>query len=58
MAMVTPSPSWSVLLAWADEKGALFYKGRGMMTGGCVLAVTDEAADAVHMITSGITARR
>ena len=46
------------VVAWADEKGALFYKGRGMLTGGCVSAVTDKAADAVQMITSGITARR
>ena len=46
------------VVAWADEKGALFYNGRGMMTGGCVLAMTDKASDAVQMITSGITARR
>src|SRR5262249_48090088 len=30
----------------------------GMMNGGCVLALSGKAADAVQMITSGLTARR
>ena len=46
------------IVALADQKAALFWKARGMMNGGCVLALTGKAADAVHMITSGITARR
>jgi class 3 adenylate cyclase/predicted ATPase len=44
--------------ALADQKAALFWKARGMINGGCVLALTAKAADAVRMITSGITARR
>ena len=46
------------LVALADEKGTLFWKALGMMQQGCVLALTGKASDAVHMITSGITARR
>ena len=46
------------IVALADQKAALFWKARGMMNGGCVLALTGKAADAVPMITSGITARR
>jgi hypothetical protein len=48
------------LLALADQKGAslLFWKARGMMNRGCVLAMTGKPADAVQVITSGIAARR
>jgi class 3 adenylate cyclase/predicted ATPase len=46
------------LVALADEKGALFWKALGMSVQGCILALTGKAADAVHMITSGITALR
>jgi class 3 adenylate cyclase/predicted ATPase len=46
------------LVALADEKGAPFWKAFGMMFKGCVLALTGKAADAVQMITSGITAWR
>ena len=46
------------VVALADEKGALFWKALGMLTQGCVLALTGKAADAVQMITSGITAWR
>ena len=46
------------LVALADEKGALFWKAIGMMDQGCVLALTGKASDAVHMITSAITAWR
>ena len=46
------------LVALADEKGALFWKAHGMVIQGCVLALTGKASDAVHMITSGITAWR
>src|SRR5208282_4505473 len=47
------------LFALAEEKGSLIYwKSSGMMLQGCVLALTGKAADAVQMITSGITARR
>ena len=46
------------LMALADQKSALFWKARGMMNWGCVLALTGKSADAVQMITSGISARR
>jgi class 3 adenylate cyclase/predicted ATPase len=46
------------LMALADKKSALFWKARGMMNWGCVLALTGKSADAVQMITSGISARR
>ena len=46
------------LVALADEKGALLWKAWGMMNQGCVLALTGKASDAVHKITSGITAVR
>jgi hypothetical protein len=45
-------------MALADKKSALFWKARGMMNWGCVLALTGKPADAVQMITSGISARR
>jgi predicted ATPase len=42
----------------ADEKGSLFWKAWGMMHQGCVLVLTGKASEAVHTITSGITAWR
>src|SRR5262249_6048867 len=42
----------------ADGKAALGWKADGMSHQGCVLALTGEAADAVQMLTSGITAFR
>jgi predicted ATPase len=44
--------------ALADEKGTLFWKAFGTMNHGCVLAVTGQASDAIHVTTSGITAWR
>jgi predicted ATPase len=44
------------LVALANEKNALFWKAQGMSMQGCILAVTGKPADAVQMITSGITA--
>jgi predicted ATPase/class 3 adenylate cyclase len=47
------------VVALADEKGlSLFWKTRAMMNHGWILALNGKAADAVQMITSGITARR
>jgi predicted ATPase len=40
--------------ALAEEKGALLWKGAGIMKQGCVLAVTGHAADAARMITNGM----
>jgi predicted ATPase len=45
-------------VALADEKGSLFWKTLGMLNQGCALALTGKAADAVHKITSGLTAYR
>jgi predicted ATPase len=46
------------LIALAEEKGALFWKAHGMMTEGCASALTGKAADAVEVLTSGITSYR
>ena len=46
------------LVALADEKGTTFWKAGGIAFQGSVLALTGQAADAVHTITSGITAWR
>jgi predicted ATPase len=42
----------------ADEQDSVFWKAFGMLNQGCVLALTGEAADAVQMITRGLTAYR
>ena len=42
----------------AQEKGAVYWKARGMLYQGSLLAVTGKAADAVQMINAGITAWR
>jgi class 3 adenylate cyclase/predicted ATPase len=46
------------LIALGNEKNALFWTAQGMSMHGCILAATGEAADAVQMISSGITAWR
>ncbi len=46
------------LVALADEKGALFWKAFGMLSQGCILALTGKPSDAIHTITAGITASR
>ena len=46
------------VVALADEKGTLIWKAFGMMNQGCVLALNCQASDAVHMLTSGLTAAR
>jgi predicted ATPase len=48
----------SELVALAEEKSASYWKAYGMMNRGCVLSETGKAADAVSMITSGLTAYR
>ena len=42
------------VVALAEEKGALLWKGSGVIDQGCVSALTGKASDAVQMITSGI----
>jgi predicted ATPase len=46
------------LVAFADEKGALFWKAGAMMARGYAFAVTGKASDAVQMLTSWIAAWR
>jgi predicted ATPase len=46
------------LVALADERRALFWKVQGMRTQGQLLAVTGKVAEAVHTITSALTAWR
>jgi predicted ATPase len=43
------------LIAFADEKGSLFWSAFGTLVRGCILART-KASDAVQVITSGINA--
>src|SRR5262249_33492527 len=46
------------LIALADEKDAAWWKAFGTLGRGWLLGLTGRAADAVQMITSGITASR
>ena len=46
------------VVALADEKRALLWKALGMAFKGCVMALAGRASDAVHVLTSGITASR
>ena len=46
------------LFALVDEQGAEGWKGMPTSLQGCVLALTGKAADAVHMINSGLAAFR
>ncbi len=46
------------VIALANEKGTLFWKAWGMMNQGCASVLTGKAWDAVHTITSGLTAYR
>ena len=46
------------LVGLANEKGSLFWMASGMMYQGFIFALTGKAADAVHMLSSGITAYR
>jgi len=45
-------------VAMAEEKSAPLWKAFGTTLQGCVLALTGNPSDAVHQITSGITAYR
>ena len=46
------------LVALAEEKGSLFWKAYGMVSQGCVLALTGTASDATEMLISGMAAMR
>jgi class 3 adenylate cyclase/predicted ATPase len=44
------------LIALAEEKGTLFWKGAGMANQGTVSALAGSASDAIEMLTAGIAA--
>jgi predicted ATPase len=44
------------LVAVAEEKDGFYWKAAGMMTQGCLLALTGEPGMAVQLITAGMTA--
>ena len=46
------------LVALAEEKGSLFWKAYGMVSQGCVLALTGRASDATEMLISAMAAMR
>jgi predicted ATPase len=46
------------LVALAEEKGSLYWKALGMVSQGCVLALTGRASDAIEMLISGMAALR
>ena len=46
------------LVVLADEKGAPLWKAYGMLVQGRLLPLSGKASDAIHMITSGLTAFR
>ena len=54
----TASAQADELAALAEEKGAFHWKARGMVGRGRLLGLIGRAADAVQMISSGITAWR
>jgi class 3 adenylate cyclase/predicted ATPase len=54
----TASAQFDELVLQADEKGAVLLKTGGIAFRGCILALTGKAADAVQMITAGISAYR
>jgi predicted ATPase len=54
----TANEIFDELPALADEKGALLWKALGMMNQGWLFALMSKASEAVHMITSGISALR
>jgi predicted ATPase len=45
------------LIALAEKKGTLFWKGFGLMHHGCVCALNAQPSDAVRLITSGMDTR-
>ncbi len=46
------------LVALAEDKGSLYWKPYGMVSQGCVLALTGRASDAIEILISGIAAHR
>src|SRR5581483_1995105 len=46
------------LVILADEKGSLYWKANAMMWQGCVLALTDRAAEAIQTLPPALVAYR
>jgi predicted ATPase len=46
------------LIALADEKGSSFWKADGQILQGCLLALTGNPSDAIHLITTSLAAWR
>jgi predicted ATPase len=46
------------VVSLADKKSALYWKANGILVRGWVFALTGKAANAIQMLTSGITAYR
>ena len=46
------------VIAWADEKGAMFWKAMAMEAKGLLLFLTGKASDALQIITSALAAWR
>ena len=54
----TASAQSDEVVSIADEKGSVIWKAYGILNQGFLLALTAQAADAVQMINSGLTACR
>ena len=54
----TAIPLCDEFVALADEKGASFWEAQAMSFRSCLLSMTGEGADAVHMITSALSTYR
>jgi predicted ATPase len=46
------------LVAFANEKGSVFWKSLGMLNQGCVLTLTGRSTDAIQLFTAAISERR
>jgi class 3 adenylate cyclase/predicted ATPase len=55
---VAAKAQYDELIALADDKGVPLYGAFGTSGQGCLFALVGEASDAVHKITSGISAMR
>jgi class 3 adenylate cyclase/predicted ATPase len=55
---VAAKAQYDELIALADDKGVPLYGAFGTSGQGCLFALAGEASDAVHKITSGISAMR
>ena len=54
----TANAAANELVTLGDKTGALVWRDQGKIYQGCALALTGKASEAVHMISSGLSARR